>query len=41
MPRFPPLGLGECRVADKLSGSESENDQNKVNPVAAEGTSSP
>lgn len=34
-------GLGERRVADKLSGFESENDQNKVNLVAAEGTSSP
>ncbi|KAM7411548.1 hypothetical protein PAMA_021507 [Pampus argenteus] len=26
-PCFPPLGLGECREADKLSSSESENDQ--------------
>ena len=26
-PCFPPLGLGECREVDKLSSSESENDQ--------------
>lgn len=26
-PCFSPLGPGECRVADKLSSSESENDQ--------------
>lgn len=26
-PCFPPLGLGECREADTLSSSESENDQ--------------